>query len=151
MAMYSKTGSFIFEVSLEKLPQMVDCHHCSSFLAQEVLLRGLEHVHPLPCFAAMVWLQVDQTSMLTSLKGQGVQAVWMFGGIHLTSKRPKPMSRIEMLSSLCRVNKSHHFCHHEVVVTNHVLAGCLGQSVVRICRNRSVVAMPPSFLKCLPP
>lgn len=149
--LFKNCGSFIFAVSLEKLPQMVDCHHCSSFPAQEVLLRGPGHVHPLPCFAAMVWLYVDQASLLTSLKGQEVQAVWVFGGIHLTSKRPKPMSRIEMLSSLRRVNRSHHFCYHKVVVTNHVLTGCLAQSVVWTCRDRSVVTMSPSFLKCLPP
>ena len=54
------------------------------------------------------------------------------------------MSGIEMLSSLRRVNKSHHFCYHKVVVTNYVLTGCLDQSVVWTCRGRSVVAMPLS-------
>ena len=44
--LFKNCGSFIFEVSLEKLPQMVDYHHCSSFLAQEVLLRGPGHVQP---------------------------------------------------------------------------------------------------------
>lgn len=91
LAIYSKNcGSFIFEVSLEKLPEMVDYHLCSSFLAQEVLLRGPGHVQltALLCSNGLVVRRPGLHAYF--LKGQEVQAVWVFGAFISQAKDQNP-------------------------------------------------------------